>query len=116
MTGPAAALLTCRTVLRSALPAGAPGRRPSVSRVTQPAEYEEELVVAQAQVKDPGLPDHTARELAVLAWDHLRDIGSPDAPEVARRLLAGHPRAGATAANVVARAASEHVTERGLLP
>lgn len=79
------------------------------------AGWDDDLVVALARGKDPGLPEETARELAVLAREHLRAVGEPDAPEVARRLLADHREAGATAANVVARAAVEHAVERGLL-
>lgn len=67
--------------------------------------YDAEWVANSARTADPGLPEETARELAVYAWDHLRAIGEPDAPEVARRLLADHEVAGATAANVVAKAA-----------
>ena len=67
--------------------------------------YDADWVAATARSADPGLPEETARELAVYAWDHLRAIGEPDAPEVARRLLADHKAAGATAAAVVAKAA-----------
>lgn len=70
-----------------------------------PGGYDAERVAAAARAKDPGLPEETARELAVYAWDHLRAMGELDAPELARRLLAGHADAGATPANVVARAA-----------
>ena len=67
--------------------------------------YDADWVANTARSADPGLPEETARELAVYAWDHLRSIGELDAPEVARRLLADHQVAGATAANVVAKAA-----------
>ena len=67
--------------------------------------YDAEWVAAQARSADPGLPQETAYELAVYAWDHLREVKELDAPEIARRLLADHHSAGATAANVVARAA-----------
>ena len=69
--------------------------------------YDADWVAASARGKDPGLPEQTARELAVYAWEHLRAIGELDAPEVARRLMADHPDAGATPAAVVARAAVE---------
>ncbi len=69
--------------------------------------YDADWVAATARQKNPGLPEETARELAVYAWDHLRAVGELDAPEVARRLLADHPRAGATPANAVAVAAVE---------
>jgi hypothetical protein len=84
--------------------------------VADGADWDDDLVVALARSKDPGLPEETARELAVLAREHLLAIGEPDAPEVARRLLADHRVAGATAANVVARAAVEHAAQRGLFP
>src|SRR3712207_2819972 len=64
-----------------------------------------------ARERDPGLPVETARELAVYAWDHLREMGTPDAPELARRLLADHSVAGATAANVVALSAVTYCAE-----
>lgn len=67
--------------------------------------YDADWVVASARQKDPGLPEETARELAVYAWEHLRQMGELDAPELARRLLADHQAAGASPANVVARAA-----------
>jgi len=67
--------------------------------------YDAAWVAAQARSADPGLPEETARELAVYAWEHLREVGELDAPEVARRLMADHQAAGATAAAVVAKAA-----------
>lgn len=67
--------------------------------------YDPNWVANTARTADPGLPEETARELAVYAWDHLREVKELDAPEIARRLLADHKVAGATAANVVARAA-----------
>ena len=67
--------------------------------------YDADWVAAAARSKDPGLPEQTARELAVYAWEHLRAVGELDAPEVARRLLADHPAAGASPAAVVAKAA-----------
>jgi hypothetical protein len=72
-----------------------------------PGTYDADWVAATARSKDPGLPEETACELAVYAWEHLRAIGELDAPEIARRLLADHRSAGATAAAVVARAAVE---------
>lgn len=71
--------------------------------------YDAELVAALARSADPGLPEALARELAVLAEEHLRELGALDAPELARRLLADAPEAGATAAAVVARAAVRHL-------
>ena len=65
---------------------------PSVSRVSSPRDpatygegervfgppqgsYDADWVAAAARSKDPGLPEQTARELAVYAWEHLRAIG-----------------------------------------
>lgn len=67
--------------------------------------YDADWVAQSARSADPGLPEETARELAIYAWEHLREIGELDAPEVARRLLVDHRVAGATAASVVAKAA-----------
>ncbi len=68
------------------------------------APYDVARVVADARAADPGLPAETARLLAQEAEAYLRD-GAADAPDLARRLLAAHPESGATAANMVARAA-----------
>lgn len=76
--------------------------------------YDEEMVTARATGADPGLPEEIGRELAVLAWDHLRAMGELDAPELARRLLADLPSAGATPATVVARAAVDFCREHGV--
>jgi hypothetical protein len=78
--------------------------------------YDPDRVAGNACTKDPGLPEELARELAVYAWDHLRAIGELDAPELARRLLADHPDAGATPANVVARAAVDLCRAHGVDP
>lgn len=67
--------------------------------------YDAEQVAQRARTADPGLPEPTARELAVLAGEHLLAMADADAPELARRLLADLPEAGATPAAVVARAA-----------
>ena len=45
---------------------------------------------------------------------HLRAIGSLDAPELARRLMADHRQDGATAATCVARAAVDFCTAYGV--
>ncbi len=71
------------------------------------AAFDAEAVAAAAMAKDPGLDRDLALQLAAEAWNELRDIGALDAPEVARRLLAKHPRAGATPATQVASAAVE---------
>ena len=88
---------------------GAPGGTEGYSegeRVLGPPQgtYDADWVAATARQKDPGLPEETARLLAQEAGTHLR-AGAADAPDLARRLLAAHPESGATAANMVARAA-----------
>ena len=97
-------------------PAGSPSSYGEGERVFGPPQgsYDADWVASTARQKDPGLPEETARELAVYAWDHLRAHGEPDAPEIARRLMADHPKAGATAANVVATAAVDFVTSYGV--
>lgn len=81
-----------------------------------PGTYDADWVANTARTADPGLPEETARELAVHAWEHLREVGELDAPEVARRLLAEHPATGATAANVVAKAAVDFCTAYEVRP
>ena len=76
--------------------------------------YDVEGVAAAARQKDPSLSTELASELAVEAGRHLREIGRPDAPEIARRLLADHPEHGATPAALVAVAAVEWCEEQGL--
>lgn len=76
--------------------------------------YDPDAVAATARSKDPGLPEDMARELAVYAWEHLRAVGALDAPEIARRLMADHPSAGATPAAVVARAAVDFCRANGV--
>ncbi len=76
--------------------------------------YDADWVAATARSKDPGLPEQTARELAVYAWEHLRAVGELDAPEVARRLMADHPAAGASPAAVVAKAAVDFCEAYGV--
>jgi hypothetical protein len=78
--------------------------------------YDAEVVAALARGQDPGLPEELARELAVLAGEHLGGMERSDAPELARRLLADVPRVGATPAAVVARAAVQFCREHGLGP
>lgn len=76
--------------------------------------YDADWVAQAARGKDPGLPESTARELAVYAWEHLRALGELDAPEGARRLLADHPAAGASPAAVVAKAAVDFCEAYGV--
>jgi hypothetical protein len=76
--------------------------------------FDVDVVVGMARGQDPGLPDHLARELAVLAEEELGTMAEPDVSELARRLLAKGPDGGATPAAVVARAAVTYVQERAL--
>jgi len=78
--------------------------------------YDAAWVAAQARASDPGLPEETARELALYAGEHLREIGALDAPEIARRLLADHPQAGASPAAVVAKAAVDYCRQHHVQP
>ena len=71
--------------------------------------YDAAWVAVAATHADPGLPPDLALRLATEAWPLLREIGEPDANELARRLLAEHGATGATAAAVVARAACDVV-------
>jgi hypothetical protein len=86
---------------------GGPAAYDEGERVLGPptGTYDADWVAQAARTADPGLPEETARELAIYAWEHLREIGELDAPEVARRLLVDHKVAGASAATVVAKAA-----------
>lgn len=78
--------------------------------------YDADWVASAARAHDPGLPEQMARELAVYAWEHLRELHELDAPEVARRLMADHPQAGATPAAVVAKAAVDFCEAYGVTP
>ena len=61
---------------------------------------------------DPGLPEEVARHFAGLVLGYVAaDVSPDDAPELARRLLATNHEAGASAASVVAAAASEVLTD-----
>lgn len=73
--------------------------------------YDADWVAQSARTADPSLSESTARTLAVDAWDHLREVKELDAPEIARRLLADHRDAGASAANFVAKAAVQFCVE-----
>lgn len=78
--------------------------------------YDAERVASAARAADPGLPEETALELAHYAWEHLSAVQRLDAPEIARRLLADHEQAGATAANVVAKAAVDFCAAHDVRP
>jgi hypothetical protein len=78
--------------------------------------YDPDWVAAAARQADPGLPEDEAARLAREAWQHLREAGSDDVSEIARRLLAGPNSTGATPANLVAKAAVDFCLERGVDP
>ena len=78
--------------------------------------YDPEWVAAAARRADPGLPEDEAARLAREAWQVMREVGADDAAAVARRLMGGQNTTGATPANVVARAAVDFCTERGIDP
>lgn len=78
--------------------------------------YDPDRVAAAARTADPGLPEEDAARLAREAWQHLREVGYEDPPEIARRLMAGPSQTGATPANVVAKAACNHCSELGIDP
>jgi len=80
------------------------------------AVYDPDWVAAAARRADPGLPEDEAARLAREAWQVLREIGADDVAAVARRLMAGQNTTGATPANVVAKAAVDFCTERGVDP
>lgn len=78
--------------------------------------FDAEVVAVAAQQHDPGLPAETADLLAGQAWGLLREMGEPDAPALARALLAANPGVGATPCNVVAAAAVAFCQAHDLLP
>ena len=78
--------------------------------------YDPDLVASAARSADPGLPPDEAARLAREAWQHLREAGAEDAPEIARRLMAGPNATGATPANVIAKAAVDFCRRHGIDP
>jgi hypothetical protein len=66
--------------------------------------FDADWVAAAARQQDPGLPPETAALLANQAWALLRELGSLDAPALARALMAANAGVGATPCNVVATA------------
>jgi hypothetical protein len=77
-----------------------------------PAGYDAAAVARLASSRHPGLDPAAVDRLAVLAGEHLHDLGSLDAPELARRLLADEDPPDASAATVIAAAAVEHCESR----
>lgn len=88
----------------------------STSNLDPSIPYDPDWVASAAQTADPGLPPDEAARLAREAWQHLREAGAEDAPEIARRLMAGPNATGATPANVVAKAAVDFCRQRGIDP
>ena len=87
-----------------------------MSAVSHPEpSYDPDRVAASARAADPGLPEDDAARLARQAWQHLREAGCGDAPEIARRLMADS-QTGATHANVIAKAACDYCSELGIDP
>lgn len=67
-----------------------------------------ERIVLGAMSHDPGLDEGLARRLAAAALEYVNTGVDPqDAPELARRMLAGDSEAGASAASVVAAATAD---------
>ena len=81
-----------------------------------PGVYDPDWVAAEARRADPGLPEEDAARLAREAWQVMREVGAEDAAAVARQLMAGQNATGATPANVIAKAAVDFCTERGIDP
>lgn len=80
---------------------------------TADRRYDPETVARDAMSKDPGLSPGLATRLAREAGEILAAEPDADAPDIARRLLAGSPETGATPANCVATAAVAHLRAPG---
>jgi hypothetical protein len=69
-------------------------------------------VVLTAMSRDASLEESVAREFAASALESVADGVDPDdAPELARRLLGGHRKLGASTATIVAAAVSDVLTQ-----
>jgi hypothetical protein len=75
-----------------------------------PGAADPAAIAAAARRKDPGLPVETAELLANQLPQLLSEAADDGAPGLARALLAANPDVGATACNVVATAAVEHLS------
>lgn len=82
------------------------GPEPSLTEVPDDGVGTAERIALRARAADPGIPEDLGAELAERASALLADVDG-DAPELARRLMAAVPRAGATPCAVTARAAVE---------
>lgn len=69
-----------------------------------PEGYDVEWVASTARQHDSGLPQDVAVALATEAYGLLRDIGSADAPALARALLRSHPDRAVSDLNAIAKA------------
>lgn len=68
------------------------------------AAYDVDWVASTARQHDPSLEQDVAVALATEAYGLLVEIGSADAPALARELLSGHPSLGVSEINAVAKA------------
>ncbi len=76
-----------------------------------------ERIVLVAMSRDSGLDEEVARGFAEQAQAEVAGgVGAHDAPELARRMLGAAPEAGASAATVVAAAASEVLADGAAPP
>jgi hypothetical protein len=82
-----------------------------VAQLSGPEDPAEKIVL-RAMSRDASLEEEVARLLAARVLDEVAaGVDPSDAPELARRLLAAEPVAGASLASVVAAAASEVLEE-----
>lgn len=69
-----------------------------------PEGYDVQWVASTARQHYPGLPQDVAVALGTEAYRLLCDIGSADAPALARALLLSHPDRAVSELNAVAKA------------
>ncbi len=82
-----------------------------MAQLSGPEEVAEKIVL-RAMSRDASLDEEVARLLAGKVLDEVgAGVDPTDAPELARRLLAAEPVAGASLASIVAAAASEVLEE-----
>lgn len=71
-----------------------------------------ERIVLRAMSRDASLDEELTRRFVALVLEYVADdVAADDAPELARRLIASAPTAGASAASVVAAAATDVLTD-----
>lgn len=66
-------------------------------------------IISTARQQDPSLDQHVAEALAAAALPLASGLEGPDAPEIARQLLADHPDCDPSAANAVAVATVDYL-------